>query len=115
MSTQKPPEKPLQRLQRVLIPGTTGGLYTLLPGAFGFFVILGVYVHGYATQKELPAVTGELLLAVVTMLGVHTARGISADRANAANGIAPVPVDPTDPATNLTPQTGGLPDLRPRD
>ncbi|SMB85721.1 hypothetical protein [Deinococcus hopiensis] len=112
MSRRAPPEKPLQRLQRVLVPGTTGGLYTLVPGATGFYVILGVYLHAHFTGREAPAMTGELLTAVVAMLGVHTLRGISADRANAANGMAPVPVDPTDPAQKTAPT---LPDLRPQE
>lgn len=117
-----PTETPWQRLGRVVVPGTTGGIYTLIPGALGFFVVLGVYVHSYATGKPMPDVTGEMLLATVSMLGVHTARGISADRANAANGLAPVPVDPTDPAGPAPVPTPpardlplDLPDLRPID
>lgn len=117
-----PPETPGQRLARIIVPGTTGGIYTLIPGALGFFVVLGVYVHSYATGKPMPDVTGEMLLATVSMLGVHTARAVSADRANAANGIAPVPVDPTDPAVPVTVSPApsratppDLPDLRPFD
>ena len=116
MSRRAPPEKPLQRLQRIIIPGSTGGLYTLIPGALGFFVVLALYVHSYFSGKEMPAVTGEMLLTSVSMLGVHQIRGISADRANASAGIAPVPVDPSDPATpHTSSQPGHLPELRPRD
>ncbi|WP_027459253.1 hypothetical protein [Deinococcus murrayi] len=107
----RPAEAPLARLRRVMVPGTTGGVYTLLPGALGFFVVLALYVHSYATGRPMPGVTGELLTASVGMLGVHTLRGISADRANAANGVTPVPADPTDPALAAE----GLPDLRPRE
>lgn len=104
-------EAPLARLRRVIVPGTTGGVYTLIPGALGFFIVVLLYVHSYFTGRDMPGVTGELLTASVGMLGVHTLRGISADRANAANGIAPVPADPTDPAL----AGEGLPSLRPRD
>ncbi|SMB93217.1 hypothetical protein [Deinococcus hopiensis] len=115
--SRRPPEKPLQRLQRVLVPGTTGGLYTLVPGATGFYVILFMHAHSYFTGKPPPneAITSFILTACVSMLGVHQIRGISADRANAANGMAPVPVDPSDAPTQTIPQTGSLPDLRPRD
>lgn len=108
----KPPEAPLTRLRRIIVPGTTGGLYTLLPGALGFFVVLALFVHAYFTGRQLPAVTGDVLLASVGMLGVHTVRGTFADRANAQSGLAPVPVDPTDPYQQQ-PET--LPDLRPVD
>lgn len=110
----KRPETPGARLRRVIIPGTTGGLYTLLPGALGFFTVLLLFVHAYFSGRQMPAVTGDILLASVGMLGVHTARGISADRANASNGIGPVPVDPSDPA-QATPSSapGRLPDPRP--
>lgn len=104
-------EPPLARLRRVIIPGTTGGVYTLIPGVIGFLTVLVLYVDSYRTGKPMPDVTGELLTASVTMLGVHTLRGISADRANAANGVAPVPVDPTDPTLSGE----GLLSLRPRD
>ena len=90
------------------MPGTTGGLFTLYPGALGFLVVLVLFVHAHFTGRQLPAVTGDVLLASVGMLGVHTARGISADRANAANGLGPVPVE--DP-----PATSTLPSLRPTD
>lgn len=111
----RPPERPLARLRRVIIPGTTGGVYTLIPGALGFFTVLVLFVHAYFSGRQLPAVTGDVLLASVGMLGVHTVRGISADRANAANGLAPVPVDPTDPAAPTSGPSGSLPDLRPLD
>ena len=104
------PETPGARLRRVIVPGTTGGLYTLIPGAIGFFTVLAVFVVGFFTGREVPIVAGDILLASVGMLGVHTVRGISADRANASNGIGPVPVDPSDPA-QATP--GRLPDPRP--
>lgn len=103
------PESPRTRLRRVLVPGTTGGLYTLWPGALGFLTVLGLYVHAYASGRQLPAVTGELLTASVGMLGVHTVRGVFADRANAASGLGPVPVE------SGAPSTPNLPDLRPGD
>lgn len=110
----KRPETPGARLRRVVIPGTTGGLYTLLPGALGFFTVLLLFVHAYFSGRQMPAVTGDILLASVGMLGVHTARGISADRANASNGIGPVPVDPSDPAQAPASATPGrLPNPRP--
>lgn len=110
----RPAETPGARLRRVIVPGTTGGLYTLVPGVRGFYVLLGLFAHSYFTGRPLPAVFGELLAGCVTMLGVHTVRGISADRANASNGLGPVPVDPNDPA-QATPSNapGRLPDPRP--
>lgn len=90
-----------KNLWRVLMPGSTGAAYTLLPGAIGFFVVIGVYIDSYVhcrntvgcTVPITPVITGELLTAVVAMLGVHTIRGALADKRNADNGIAPVPAD----------------------
>ncbi|SMB91135.1 hypothetical protein [Deinococcus hopiensis] len=65
-----------------------------MPGTAGFCVILDIYLHAHFTGREAPIMGGELSTAVPAMLGVHTLRGIGADRANAASGIAPVPVDP---------------------
>lgn len=79
------------RLARVIIPGTTGGLYTLWLGALGFLTVLVVFVHGYWTGRDLPGVTGEVLIASVGLMGVHTVRGAAADRWNAQNGVVPVP------------------------
>lgn len=115
-------ETPGQRLRRVIVPGTTGGVYTLIPGALGFFVVVALFVHSYFSGKPMPGMTGELLATCVGLMGLHTVRSTSADRANAANGIAPVPADPTDPATpvTVTPAPSrtappDLPDLRPFD
>ena len=91
------------------MPGTTGGLFALYPWALGFVVVLALFVHSYFTGKAMPAPTVEVLAASVTILGVHTVRGISADRANAANGLGPVPVEGP-PNTVST-----LPGLRPTD
>ncbi|MVN88972.1 hypothetical protein GO986_19715 [Deinococcus sp. HMF7620] len=108
----KPVEPLGQRVRRVIIPGTTGGFYTLTLGALGFLTVLGVYVHSYVTGRAMPDLSGELLAGSLVALGVHQVRGISADRVNAANGLAPVPIDPTAPAQ---PTPGPLPDLRPTD
>ncbi len=99
------------RLRRIIVPGTTGAVYTLWPGTLGFFVVLCLFVHAYFTGRQLPAVTGDVLLASVGMLGVHQWRGSRADQANAQSGLAPVPVDPSDPYQ----QANTLPDLRPID
>jgi len=101
------PEPARARLRRIIVPGTTGGLFTVYPGTLGFLVILGLFVHAYFTGRQLPAGIGDVLLASVGLLGLHTARGTSADRANAANGLGPVPVEDP-PSTAST-----LPELRP--
>lgn len=107
------PETPGARLRRVLVPGTTGGVYTLVPGAIGFFTVLGVFVVGFFTGRAVPAVAGDILLASVGMLGVHTWRAKAADQANAESGIGPVPVDPGDPAqAPASSAPGRLPDPR---
>lgn len=108
------PETPGARLRRVLVPGTTGGVYSLIPGAIGFFTVLTVFVIGFFTGREVPGVATEILFASVGMLGVHTWRARAADRANADSGLGPVPVDPSDPA-QASPSTapGRLPDPRP--
>ncbi|SMB91816.1 hypothetical protein [Deinococcus hopiensis] len=64
MSRRALSEKPLQRLQLVLVPGTTGELYTLVPVTTGFYVILVVYLSldAHFTGREGPAMTGELLM-----------------------------------------------------
>ncbi|WP_139806932.1 hypothetical protein [Deinococcus hopiensis] len=52
------------------VPGTMGGLYTLVLGATGFCVILGVYLHAHFTGRKAAAMTAELPTAVLAMLGV---------------------------------------------
>lgn len=100
-----------ERLARILIPGTTGGLYTLWPGTIGFAVVIVVYVHSYLTGKPAPGITGELLWACVGLMAVHTGRGMVADRYNAQAGFAPVPVDPNQPG--VTPAAPGpTPDVQ---
>jgi len=103
------PESARARLRRIIVPGTTGGLFTLYPGALGFLVVLALLVHAYFTGRQLPTVAGDVLLASVGMLGLHSARASVADRANAANGLGPVPVEDP-PETTTT-----LPGLRPTD
>lgn len=96
----KPKKSALERLKSAAIPGTTGSLYTLWPGTIGFMAVLWVYVDSYYSCKHTPActvpvtpgITGEMLTAVVAMLGVHTVRASLADKRNAENGLAPVPV-----------------------
>lgn len=104
------PEPLRVRLSRVLVPGTTGGVYTLFPGTLGFLVVLGLYAHSALTGRAMPDTTGELLTASVTLLGVHQLRGSLADRANAANGPWPVPV-----TEDVARRADALPDLRPRE
>ncbi|WP_019585205.1 hypothetical protein [Deinococcus apachensis] len=100
-------ESPGARLRRVIVPGTSGGLYTLLCGTLGFGAVVYAYIASFHTGKPMPLMTEALLTASVALLGVHTTRGILADRENAKNGVAPVPVEPT------TPPTMPLPDLPP--
>jgi hypothetical protein len=101
----------------VIIPGTTGGLYTLVPGVTGFYLMLFLFAHAYFTGHPLPGAFGELLAGCIAMMGVHWVRGSLSDRANAQNGLGPVPVDPSDPAqvTPVALSPGRLPDLRPTD
>jgi hypothetical protein len=101
----------------VIVPGTTGGLFTLVPSVTGFYLLLILFVHSYFTGRPLPSVFGELLTGCIAMLGVHWVLGSLADRANAQNGLGPVPVDPSDPAqgTSVAPASGRLPNPRPTD
>lgn len=113
-------ETPWQRLGRVVVPGTTGGVYTLIPGAISFFVVVGLFVHSYFSSTPMPNVTGELLTASLGLMGLHTLRGASADRVNAANSFESDSCDrtattlrgamPPSPLQAARPQ---LPDLRP--
>lgn len=111
----RPPETPGARLRRVIIPGTTGGLYTLVPGVSGFYLLLFLFAHSYFTGRPLPGAFGELLAGCIAMMGVHQIRGSLADRANAQNGLGPVPVDPSDPAqaAPAAASPGRLPEPRP--
>lgn len=104
-------EGPWTRFRRVIVPGTSGGFYTLGCGTLGFVAVVAAYLGSFWTGKPMPPLTGELLVASVTLLGVHTTRGILADRENAKNGVAPVPVEPTTPPV-MPPQVP-LPDLPP--
>ncbi|KQR25565.1 hypothetical protein ASF71_18965 [Deinococcus sp. Leaf326] len=99
----------------MIIPGTTGGLSTLVPGVQGFYLLLILFAHSYFTGRPLPGAFGELLARCIAMMGVHQIRGSLADRANAQNGLGPVPVDPSDPAqgTPAAATPGRLPDPRP--
>lgn len=108
MSPRRRPESVRARLLRVVVPGTTGGLYALACGSLGFLTVLVLFVHAHFTGRQLPDVADSILLASVGMLGTHQWRGSRADRANADNGVVPVPADPGAAAPPL-------PDLRPRD
>jgi len=93
-------------LKDAAVPGTTGGVYTLIPAAIGFLAVIGVYVYSAVTQRAMPVGTDAILTACVTMLGVHTVRGTLADKANADNGVLPVPAEappPIDPLPEQTP------------
>ncbi|TDE87343.1 hypothetical protein [Deinococcus sp. S9] len=100
----------------LLVPGSTGSTYTLIPGALGFFAVLWVFLDSYVSCRNTPGcttpispgITGELLTAVVAMLGVHTVRAALADRQNANLGYGPVPVE--EDAPPVTPLTGTLPE-----
>lgn len=119
MSKQRPDqETPWQRLSRVVVPGTTGGVYTLIPGVISFLVVVALFIHSHFTGRPMPTVTGELLTASVGLMGLHTLRGASADRVHAATGSSPVVVGSRDPvlSTALPPSPGvqqECPDLRP--
>ena len=92
-------------LKDAAVPGTTGGVYTLIPAAIGFLSVIGVYIYSAIVQRAMPTGTDAILAACVTMLGVHTVRGTLADKANADNGL-PVPVEqppPVDPLPDLKP------------
>lgn len=92
------------KLRDILIPGTTGGFYTLIPGSLGFLIVLVAYLTSYVTcmasagcvEPVAHPATGELLTASVAMLGVHATRATLADRANAKAGYGPVPVTDND-------------------
>ncbi|AZI45274.1 hypothetical protein EHF33_20400 (plasmid) [Deinococcus psychrotolerans] len=86
-------------LRDAAVPGTTGGVYTLIPAAIGFLSVIGVFIYSAVAQRAMPSGTDAILTACVTMLGVHTVRGTLADKANADNGLPvplaePPPVDP---------------------
>ena len=90
-------------------------MYTLIPGAIGFLVVLWMYVDSYLKCHGavgcVPVVhpmTGELLLTATTMLGLHTTRAALADKRNADLGLGPVPIKEDAPVQTM-PDEGAPP------
>lgn len=69
-----------ERIDAVIIPGTTGGFYTTLPGAMLLLSTLGVSIHSYLTGRNVPTIFSDLLLSGVGLLGVHSARAALTSR-----------------------------------
>jgi hypothetical protein len=64
------------RINRVLIPGTTGGLYTIFSGAMLIFMTAGVYLFGFMFNKPIPNQFNDLLYSAVGLLTIHAGRSI---------------------------------------
>lgn len=75
-----------KRIKRVIIPGSTGGFYTIFLGTAIIIVCIWAFIHSVLTG--IPA-TGlsDMMFGAVGLLGVHTVRGAFADRGNAQIAI----------------------------
>lgn len=71
-----------ERISEVIIPGSTGGFYTLIPGVSVIFILLAIYVYAFFAGKEVPEPFVELLWVGVALMGVHNGRAVFNDRAN---------------------------------
>lgn len=80
-----------QRIDAVIIPGTTGGLYTTIPGFIILMTTLAVYVLAYFENKKPPEEFRDLLIAAVSLLGLHNGRAIF--NARGATSVAKEGID----------------------
>ncbi len=53
---------------RSLIPGTSGGLYALIPAASGMYTVLSMFVYSGVTGKPMSAETGVIKSHVEQLL-----------------------------------------------
>lgn len=91
-------DSPRALFLRSLIPATSGGMFALYSAALGFLAVIVMYFHAGFTNQPMPDHTDALLTASVGMLTAHQVRGALADKANADNGVLPVPVETPIPA-----------------
>ncbi len=71
------------RINSVLIPGTTGGLYTIGSGFMLIVITAGVYLFGFIFNKPIPNQFNDLLYSAVGLLTIHAGRAIFGERSTA--------------------------------
>lgn len=84
----------IQRIDAVIIPGSTGGFYTLVPGIMIIFILLGIYIYAFVKGKTLPEPFVELLWVGVALMGIQNGRAVFDGRS--ASRIAQSAVDEAD-------------------
>lgn len=73
-----------ERIDEVVIPGTTGGLYTIWSGTLLLLLSGGAALYGLIQGKEVPSIFDQLVYGGLGLMGVHAGRSVFANR-NAGN------------------------------